>query len=140
MAPLPDLSRFELQCLRILWRIGDGTIREIRGGLDDRPTYSTVKKIVERLEEKGAVERIRKREKAWVYRSTVPAPAMIRKEIRRFLDLVFDGDGAPLAAHLADMNELSVDDLREIESIIEARSPRGKDGTEKGTRKKGGAK
>jgi BlaI family penicillinase repressor len=118
MTRLPDLSRFELQCLRKFWDRGQATIREIHGDLEDPPGYTTVKKIVERLEEKGAVLRVRKEGRAWVYRSTVSAPAMIRKEIHRFLDILFDGAGTPLVAHLADMNEVSLEDLKEIEQQL----------------------
>ena len=60
MASLPDLSRFELQCLRSLWSLGDASIRDVHGTLERAPSYSTVKKIIERLEEKGAVERVRR--------------------------------------------------------------------------------
>jgi len=48
----------------------------------------------------------------------VEAPAMIRKEIDRFLDAVFGGSAAPLVAHLADMDAISLDDLRELERHI----------------------
>lgn len=116
MSPLPDLSRFELQCLRKLWNRKEATAREIHGDIPDAPSYSTVRKIIERLEEKGAVIRVRKDGKAWVYKSAVSMPALIRKEIRRFLDVAFDGDGAPLVSHLADMKEVSLEDLREIET------------------------
>ena len=126
MAKLPDLSRFELQCLRKLWNRGQATIREIHGDLDDPPGYTTVKKIVERLEDKGAVVRVRKEGRAWVYRSPVSASAMIRKEIHRFLDTLFEGAGTPLVAHLADMKEVSLDDLREIEQQLGGRSRSGR--------------
>jgi predicted transcriptional regulator len=118
MADVPDLSRFELQCLGRLWSLGDASIREVHESLDDAPSYSTVKKIFERLEEKGAVERARREGKAWIYRSTVKPRAMIRKEVRRLLDALFDGEAAPLVAHLADTDELSLDDLREIERAL----------------------
>ncbi|MBU1699504.1 MAG: BlaI/MecI/CopY family transcriptional regulator [Candidatus Eisenbacteria bacterium] len=118
MKALPDLSRFELQCLRKLWSCKEGTVRDIYKALEDPPSYSTVRKIVERLEEKGAVERVRMEGKAWLYRSTVSAPAMIRKEIRRFLDVAFDGAALPLMSHLADMKEVSLKDLREIEKRV----------------------
>lgn len=121
MKRLPDLSRFELQCLRKLWDRREATVREIRGELHNPPSYSTVRKIVDRLEEKGAVERVRKDGKAWVYRPTVPQSAMLRKEIRRFLDTAFDGSAAPLVAQLARMEELSVEDLREVEKVLEGR-------------------
>jgi BlaI family penicillinase repressor len=118
MAVLPDLSRFELQCLRKLWNRGEATVRDIHGDLDNAPSYSTVRKIVERLEEKGAIERVRKDDKAWVYRSVVAPSAMLRKEIRRFLDAAFDGSATPLVAQLANMNEVTLDDIRELERAV----------------------
>ncbi|MFH1501976.1 MAG: BlaI/MecI/CopY family transcriptional regulator [Candidatus Eisenbacteria bacterium] len=118
MRSLPSLSRFELQCLRKLWDRKEGTVRDIHSDLTDPPSYSTVRKIVERLEEKGAVERVRKDGKAWVYRSKVSPPAMLRKEIRRFLDVAFDGSAAPLVAQLARMQELTMEDLKEIERVL----------------------
>jgi BlaI family penicillinase repressor len=118
MKSLPSLSRFELQCLRKLWNRREGTVREILDDLGDAPSYSTVRKIVERLEEKGAVERVRKDGKAWVYRSTVSPSAMLRKEIRRFLDVAFDGSAAPLVAQLARMQELTMEDLKELERVL----------------------
>ena len=118
MGGLPDLSRFELQCLRKLWNRGEATVRDIHGDLDSPPSYSTVRKIVERLEEKGAIERIRKSDKAWVYRSAVSPSAMLGKEIRRFLEAAFDGAAAPLVAQLADMNEVTLEDIRELEQHV----------------------
>ena len=118
MATLPSLSRFELQCLRKLWNRREATVREIHEDLTDPPSYSTVRKIIDRLEEKGAIERVRKDGNAWVYRSAVSSSAMLRKEIRRFLDVAFDGAAAPLVAQLARMEELSIEDLRGIEEAL----------------------
>jgi len=114
MTRLPDLSRFELQCLRRLWALGEGTARAVQEALPDEPGYSTVRKILERLEEKGAIRRVRHEGKAWVYAPAVSRSAMVRKQIRGLLDDLFDGEGAPLVSHLADMKALSVDDLEAI--------------------------
>ncbi|MCA9755227.1 MAG: BlaI/MecI/CopY family transcriptional regulator [Candidatus Eisenbacteria bacterium] len=115
---LPDLSRFELQCLRLLCKLGDATVRDVHDSLPDGPSYSTVRKIVERLEEKDAVERVRLDGKAWVYRAKVSAAQMIRKEIRQFLDVMFDGAAAPLVAHLAEMDAVSLEELRLVEEQL----------------------
>jgi BlaI family transcriptional regulator, penicillinase repressor len=115
---LPELSRFELQCLRRIWARGEASVREIRLDLPAAPSYSTVRKILERLEAKGAVERARLDGRAWVYRSTVGSSAMIRKEVRRLIDGLFDGRGDALVAHLADTNAISLEDLKEIENQL----------------------
>ena len=121
MGKLPDLSRFELQCLRRLWQLKEASAKEVQDSFDEPPGYSTVRKILERLEGKGAVRRVRRRGRAWVYRSTVSQTAMIRKEVRRLLDSVFDGAAGSLVAHLAEMKELSMEDLRELEKQLAPR-------------------
>jgi predicted transcriptional regulator len=117
---LPELSRLELQCLRCLGKRGEGLIREIHADLPQAPSYSTVRKIFERLEEKGAILRVRRHGRAWVYRSSVSSAAMIRREVRRLIDRLFDGQGAPLVAQLADMEAITLEDLREIETRLDA--------------------
>ena len=112
---LPNLSRFELQCLRMFWEQDEATVREIHDKLETAPSYSTVRKIVGRLEDKGAVERVRRDGKAWVYRSAVAPTPVIQREIRRFLDGLFNGSAAPLVVHLTEMEALTLEDLKEIE-------------------------
>lgn len=118
-AGLPDLSRFELQCLRVLWDQGEASARAVHERLEDAPSYSTVRKIFERLEAKGAIERVGMRGRAVVYRSRVSRPGMIRKEIGRLLDSLFDGAGVPLLSHLADMRAVDLSDLRELERVLQ---------------------
>ena len=120
MSKLPNLSRFELQCLRLLWDEDEATVRHIHGKIEDPPSYSTVRKIFERLEGKGAVERVRRDGAAWVYRSAVAPTPVIQREIRRFLDGLFNGAAGPLVAHLAEMDALSLEDLKEIEKLAAA--------------------
>jgi len=145
MGSLPDLSRFELQCLRKIWSREEATVRDVHQDLADPPSYSTVRKIFERLEEKGAVVRVRRQGKAWVYRSAVSSRAMLRKEIRRFLDAAFDGVAAPLVAQLADMDAVSLDELREVENQLGEQPrpaagsrPRGKPASQPAGRRPGG--
>ena len=56
------LTKFELEVMHALWDIGSGSVREIQERLPEkrRPAYTTVQTIVRRLEEKGAVRRLKK--------------------------------------------------------------------------------
>ena len=128
---LPQLSRFELQVLRLLWARKEASVAELHGDIPDAPSYSTIRKIVERLESKGAIERVRVDGQAVVYRAAAPRAAVIRHEIKRFLDVLFDGSAAPLVAHLAEMDAVTLDDLKALERQI-APAPR------KSRRRKGG--
>ena len=112
---LPQLSRFELQVLRLLWTRTEASVADLHGDIPDGPSYSTIRKIVERLEQKGAIERVRLDDKAVIYRAAVPRTAVVRHEIRRFLDVMFDGAAGPLVAHLAEMDAVSLEDLKSLE-------------------------
>ena len=59
---------------------------------------------------------------------------MIRKEIKRLVDSLFDGSAAPLVSHLADMDAISLDELRELESRLkpdDGKRRKGKRGSKK---------
>jgi predicted transcriptional regulator len=120
----PRLSRFELQVLRLLWARGSAAVRDLHADLGGTPSYSTVKTIVERLADKGAVTRVRQEGRAWIYRPAAPRAAMLRREVRGFLDTLFGGSAPDLLAQLADMDALTIEDLREIERRLGARTTR----------------
>jgi predicted transcriptional regulator len=116
---LPDLSRFELQCLRLVWERGETSARDIHQALPDPPSYSTVRTILMRLEEKGAIERTARDGKAWLYRSLLEPAAVRRREVGRFLETLFGGHADGLVSTLADMDALSLDDLRTLERHLD---------------------
>lgn len=143
-AQLPELSRFELQCLRRLWKLGEASVRQVQSDTPDAPGYSTFRKIFERLEEKGAIVRVRMEGRAWIYRSAVPPRGVISREVRRLLEGLFEGRSRALLAYLADAREISIEDLREVEKVLEPgrRNPHGDrstalDPTARTTRRKG---
>ncbi len=115
---LPNLSRFELQCLRMLWDRGEASAKDIHEALAEPPSYSTIRTIFQRLEDKSAVERVGKNGRAVLYRPLVSRRAMVGKEVTRFIDTLFDGAAAPLVAHLADIRALDLDDLRKLERSL----------------------
>lgn len=113
------LTRFELEVMEELWGLGQGSVREVLEALPDRrrPAYTTVQTIVRRLEEKGAVEQVRKIGNAHIYRPQVSRKAAYRRLVDDFLDL-FGGSARPLVAHLAESGQLSLEDLRQAEELL----------------------
>jgi predicted transcriptional regulator len=97
-----DLAPLELECLSVLWPLGEGTVRDIHGALAAaRPrAYTTVMTIMDRLAQKGIVER-RKVGKAFHYRARLSAEEARGKAVEKIVEGFFDGSRAALAAHLA---------------------------------------
>ena len=130
----PKLSKFELQILEALWTHGKASIREIHESFPEpRPAYTTVQTIVNRLEGKSAVRRVRKISNAHIFE-----PVIARDETRhRLLDEIlgfFGGRVQPMMAQLAEAGKLTRDDIRELEKTIK------KIESQQRAEKKGGSK
>src|SRR5687767_14746261 len=111
-----NLTRFELEIMDVLWRLGEGSVREVREALSERkrPAYTTVQTIVQRLELKGAVRRTRKIGNALMFEPTVSRKAAYRHVIDELLGL-FGGSARPVVAHLLDSGKLTLEDLKSLE-------------------------
>lgn len=118
--PLPKLTALELRIMESLWRQGRLSIREIQEGLpeSERPAYPTVQSSVYRLEEKGAVRRVRKIGNAHIFEAAVSRYEASGRLIDDLLGL-FGGRTQPVMAHLAESGKLTLDDIRETEKLIQ---------------------
>ena len=115
------LTKFELEVMSALWELGSASVREIQERLPEkkRPAYTTVQTIVYRLEEKGAVRRLKKIGNAHIFESAITRKAAHRRLIDELLDL-FGGSARPLMAHLVESGKLTLDDVRALESDLTA--------------------
>ena len=97
-----DLAPLELDCLSVLWPIGEGTVRDIREGLrESRPrAYTTIMTIMDRMAQKGIVSR-RKAGRAWLYAPNVSALEARQRAVRRLVEHFFAGSPEALMAQLA---------------------------------------
>jgi predicted transcriptional regulator len=97
-----DLAPLELECLSVLWPMGEGTVRDIHRALAaSRPrAYTTVMTIMDRLEQKGIVAR-RKVGRAFHYQARLSAEEARLKAVEKIVEGFFDGSPAALAAHLS---------------------------------------
>jgi BlaI family penicillinase repressor len=113
------LTRFEMEMMDALWELGSGSVREIQEQLPPkkRPAYTTVQTIIRRLEEKGAVRRVKKIGNAFIFEPLITRQSAHHRLINELLDL-FGGSARPLMAHLAESGKLSLEDIREMESLL----------------------
>ena len=82
----------ELLCLRALWTLGEGSVKEVRQSVGaSRPlAYTTIMTVLERLVRKGKLER-RKHGRAFVYTTTTSRDAVRQVAVRELLTGFFDG-------------------------------------------------
>jgi BlaI family transcriptional regulator, penicillinase repressor len=119
---MPDrhVTRVELQLLEQLWKLGKASVREIQESLpeDYRPAYTTVQTMIYRLEEKGALRRIKKIGNAHIFEPVFTKKAVHRRLIGDLLDL-FGGSATPVVSHLVETGKLTLADLKTIEKMLD---------------------
>lgn len=120
------LTRFELEVMEQLWGLKRASVRELLEALPGKkqPAYTTVQTIVRRLEDKGAVRRVRKIGNAHIFEPTVSRQAAYRRLVHDFLDL-FGGSAQPVMSHLVEAGKLSLSDVRELERLLDAEEAAG---------------
>src|SRR5579871_2837526 len=113
------VTKFEFQLLEKLWDLGPASVREIQQSLPEshRPAYTTVQTMIYRLEEKGAVRRVKKIGNAHVFEPVFTRKAVYRRLVDDVLDW-FGGSAAPLMSHLAESGRLRLADVKEAERIL----------------------
>ncbi|NIN76956.1 MAG: BlaI/MecI/CopY family transcriptional regulator, partial [Planctomycetales bacterium] len=84
---LPRPTDAELAILRVLWRHGPSTVRQVRDVINaERPTgYTTVLKLMQIMTEKGLVTRDESR-RTHVYRPRFPAEGTQRQLVADLLE------------------------------------------------------
>src|SRR5438270_10830372 len=116
MPATPKVTRFELELLRQLWKLGPASVREVQESLPEKnqPAYTTVQTMIYRLEEKKAVRRVKKIGNAHVFEALITRKSVYRRGMNDLLDL-FGGSATPLMEQLVDSGKLTVADIRASE-------------------------
>ena len=117
--PNVKLTKFEMEIMGAVWSLGAASVREIQEQLPERkrPAYTTVQTIIYRLEEKGAVRRVKKIGNAHIFEAVVTRKAAHRRLIEDLLH-VFGGSPRLLMAQLVEIGQLTLDDIKELENTM----------------------
>jgi predicted transcriptional regulator len=122
---LPHITAAELRVMKVLWRLGSGTVRQVLNALpadsSGPPAYTTVLTAMRLLAEKGALTVDRERQ-PFVYAPAVREERVLRSRLAQFVQNVFDGQAEDLVLHLVEYADLSPEELRRIEEKIRARA------------------
>ena len=91
----------ELECLKALWQIEAGTVRDVRKLVteDRRLAYTTVMTILDRLEKRGSVAR-RKVGRSFVYTPLADRRELQGLAVQELIDSLFAGSREELVAFL----------------------------------------
>jgi BlaI family penicillinase repressor len=122
------LSKAEARILERFWRLGTASVREILDSLpeDEQVAYTTVQTLVYRLEEKGAVRKVKKIGNAQLFEPALSQSEFRSGLVRDILDL-FGGSPRLLVSSLLETGTLTLRDLKALQGAAPAgKSSRGR--------------
>ena len=116
----PGLGARELAIMKVVWRLGDASVRDVYETLRKRRpvAYTTVMTMMGTLEAKGYLKK-RPDGRAFRYRPARAEGRVVTSLVRDFVDRVFDGASRPLLAHLVTEGRLTPAEREELRRLID---------------------
>ena len=120
MRKAPRLGRVQLEIMRVLWKRGRATAREITEEMNrtQRTAHSTVQTLLRQLQAKGAVT-YEVEDRTFVYRPVFEQADVTESATRDLLKRLFNGSVYGLMAHLLKHEELSREELTRLRELID---------------------
>ena len=127
--PKTRLSRAETRILEQFWKLGTSSVREILESLpeEERVAYTTVQTLVYRLEQKGALRRVKRIGNAQLFEAAIDQKQFRNRLVRDLLDL-FGGSPRLLVSNLLETGTLSLEDLKAVQAELPQRRVRRREG------------
>jgi len=116
----PHPTEMELKILKILWRIGPATVREVReelAALSD-PAYTTVMTLMGIMTKKGYLSR-RKKGPGYVYRPRVTEESVKKTMLSDLVDRAFEGSTLSVMLNLIETEGIRSEELEELRKLID---------------------
>jgi predicted transcriptional regulator len=112
----PIQGELQAQIMTTLWRLGSGTVEDVRSGLPSRyrGAYTTVQTVLNRLAERRMLTR-RKEGNVVVYRPKVSEADYVSRSIKQTLATAsIDARQAALAKLIGELDDTELSDLQDL--------------------------
>jgi BlaI family penicillinase repressor len=116
-------TELELEILKISWRQGPATVRQVRDQLNKlRPlAYTSVMTVMNIMVKKGYLQRS-KQGVSYVYRARISRQASTRRMLSDLVDRVFDGSASAVMLNLLETADINQTDLQELHELIDRKT------------------
>src|SRR5262245_45344053 len=121
MPAVPRPTPAELEILRVLWRRGPSTVRDVHEALSARrPTgYTTILKLLQIMGEKGLVTRDES-QRAHGYAPGAPEDQTQRQLVDDLIDRAFGGSARKLVMQALSATRTSREEIASIRRLLDA--------------------
>jgi predicted transcriptional regulator len=125
--PRKQLTRLELQIMRVLWDSGPSNVQAVQDNLLASPklAYTTVQTMLNVLHRKGWVKRTL-RGRAYEYGPLLSRERAASGAIRDMIDRLFGGSVEDLLMSLVKSKQINVKKVEELRTLVEEQERNGK--------------
>lgn len=119
MVERKPISKAEMAIARIVWDLGQATVRQVHEALPPSRhwDYTTVQTYLARLEAKGYLKfKLINRSK--IYSAKVRPTRVIGDAVEEFVTALFGGESIPLIRHLLTQRDISEAELSELRRLV----------------------
>lgn len=123
----PPLANAELAVMELLWQEDRMTARRIREQLypgATRAQHGTVQRLLQRLEDKGFVDRDRELP-VHLFFAVISREAYASSQLESLADKLTGGSLAPLITHLMEQKKISRAEIKRLRQILDGRPEKG---------------
>lgn len=112
-----NLSRRERQLIEILYRLEEASVAKVLGELEDPPSYSSVRALLNELVRKEQLS-VRQDGKRYLYRPLQARKNVAKSLLRNLVSNFFRGSSSEAICALLDDSKLTSEQLEEIKKKI----------------------
>lgn len=112
------LTRYELELMDVLWRLGEGTVQDVLDGLERELAYTSVMTTLGLLESKKKVLERVKQGRAYVYRPLVTREEVQHSVIDDMRGVLFGEGVSDLILNLLSSGDVSKQDTKAIRAAL----------------------
>jgi BlaI family transcriptional regulator, penicillinase repressor len=120
MKLVPDLTRAEYDVLRVLWKHGEKSVREVHEILKDSHGWAltTVRTVMDRMTRKGLLRKTDSHG-VFIFRPKITRPQGLTKMVRFFADRVLETDTNTVVSMFSSTKGLSEEEIDELKKLLD---------------------
>ena len=116
-----NITDAELEIMKELWENKQLSLNELTEKLNEKEprNKNTIKTLLYRLIEKGAVKSINKNKKENEFKANISKEKYLKKENQSFLNKLYNGNTSNMLLNFVENKEISKEELKKLIEMIE---------------------
>ena len=116
-----NITDAELEIMKELWENKQLSLKELTEELNKKEprNKNTIKTLLYRLIEKGAVKSINKNQKENKFKANISKEKYLKKENQSFLNKLYNGNTSNMLLNFVENKEISKEELKKLIEMIE---------------------